>query len=183
MDKAGGPPYLLVSTKKSEEGGPPVGDDSTFMLEGSSPVWEADWAGATTEERPSPDGPYEVVTVAVRRRPGAPRPDAPPGCRVVSNGRETVRLKHASTGRALVVLAVEVVRWVAVDASGRRARLAEPLPFRAPGRLHTLHFRAQVGRVMAGYGATLKKCAALCRATPATVKEIDDKGNVEIASC
>ena len=148
-------------------------DDSTFMLSGSEGVWEVDWGGAEARALPSRDGSYEVVTVDVRRREGAPRPPAPEGCRVVSNGRETVLFKHASTGNTLLVLRVEVVRWVAVDAEGRRRRLPEPLPFRAAGKRHTLHFRAQVGRMMAGYGSTVKKCAEHCHATPATVKGID----------
>ena len=147
--------------------------DNTMFLLGCRDVWEADWGDPEVTRAGSGDGAYDVVTIDVWRREDAPRPEAPEGCRVISNGRATLTLSHASCGSTLVRLRVHSVQWVAVDGDGNRSRLREDVPFRAPRKRHTLHFRRQVGAFMSGYGLTVKKCAAICHTTPAVVKDVD----------
>lgn len=148
-------------------------EDSTFMLTGSQGLWKADWENIETATRRDGGRPYDVVTVDVWRDPVAPRPDAPAGCTVCSNGRSVVTLKHASCGVTLFELRVHAIDWVAVDGDGRRRRISEPMPFRDPRKRRTLHFKSQVGRMMEGYGMTVSKCASACHTTPAIVKEVN----------
>ena len=150
-----------------------MADDTTFMLERSEDVWAADWGCASSAVRSSPGGPYEEITIDVYRNPSAPRPPAPAGWKVYSNGHEAILLKHASCGNTLVLLRVHVTRWAAISPGGVRRRVNEELPFRAGNRRYTLHFKAQVGMLMGGYGMTLKKCADVCHTTPAIVKEVN----------
>ena len=150
-----------------------MSDDNTFMLTGASGIWTVDWDSATFKQRRSENGAYTEIVVEVNRCPSAPRPAVPDGWKVYGNGQEDILLKHASTGNTLVLLKVNKPGWVAVGPDGKRRRLKEGLPFRAGKKRHTLHFKAQVGSFMGGYGATLKKCAAFCHTTPAVVKEIN----------
>lgn len=153
--------------------------DSTMFLFPSADVWVADWDGAERETRRDSLGEYEVYTVTVTRREDAPRPEPPEGFdKVVSNGRKVWTLRHISTGNAVVMLRVEATQWLArgTDADGRRIsrRVTEEIPFKAEGkRRYTYHFAAQVGRQMAGYGTTVRKCAQFCHVAPALIKQID----------
>ena len=149
-------------------------DDSTYLLEGSSDIWVADWDGASRTPRCALDGAaYDEIVVDVRRYLAAPRPAVPDGWKVNINSRGNVFLKHASTGNTLVVLNVHTIGWVAISPEGKRVRIDESLPFRAGTKRYTQHFKAQVGTFMGGYGITLEKCAAMCHTTPAIVKEIN----------
>lgn len=148
-------------------------DDNTYMLVESSDTWRADWGNATSTKRHSWNGDYNEVVVEVFRHPAAPRPSAPEGWKVYSNGCVGLFLKHASSGNTLLTLKVKTINWVAVAPDGTRHRIHEELPFRAKGKRYTLHFKSQVETFMGGFGATLKKCAGICHTTPAIVKEIN----------
>lgn len=135
--------------------------------------WVVDWQGVSCRPRREGADAYDEYVVDVRERPDAPRPEAPPGCKVYANGVEEVLLKHASTGNSLVVLRVRIRRWVIVSSDGRRRRIAAAIPFRAGSHRFTIHFKHQVESFMAGYGITVKKCARIAHTTPAIVKEIN----------
>lgn len=155
--------------------------DSTLLLRPSSSVWEADWENVREQRMRDSLGEFIVYTVDVRRRADAPRPEVPEGFdRVVSNGRKHWTLRHASTGNSVVMLHVEATQWVAKgkngDGSTKTKRINEEIPFKAEGkRRYTRHFVMQVGRQMAGYGTTVKKCSQFCHVAPIVVKEIDLK--------
>ena len=148
------------------------GADGSFDLSPSED-WVVDWRSASRCPRRDGADAYDEYVVDVRERPDAPRPAAPPGCKVYANGADEVMLKHASTGNTLVVLRVRVRRWVVVSPDGRRSRVAPEIPFRDGGHRRTLHFRLQVEHFMAGYGITVKKCAQIAHTTPAAVREIN----------
>ena len=153
--------------------------DSTFLLGPSHDTWVADWDDVEHVTRRDALGAYDVYTVPVRRREDAPRPEPPEGFdRVVANGRKVWVLRHASTGNTVILLRVEATQWVArgTGEDGRPVsrRVREEIPFKAEGkRRYTLHFQKQVGRQMAGFGTTVKKCSQHCHVAPGVVKEID----------
>ncbi|MGN0775777.1 MAG: ISL3 family transposase [Candidatus Ventricola sp.] len=149
-----------------------LGADASFDLSQSG-SWVVDWGSASRCERRDGDDAYEEYAVDVYEAPGAPRPEAPPGCKVYANGADEVVLKHASTGNTLVLLRVRVRRWVAVGPDGSRRRISAPVPFRDGAHRYTRHFRAQAEHLMAGYGMTVKKCARVMHTTPAIVKDIN----------
>jgi transposase len=143
------------------------------MLVRSATTWVADWENAQCTLKESADGAYEEIVIDVRRLPSAPRPTVPDGWKVNINDHDEVLLKHASTGNTLILLCVHVINWVAIDPAGKRHRLYEELPFRAGTKRYTLHFKSEIGKIMGGYGATLKKCALICHTTSAITKEIN----------
>lgn len=153
-----------------------MADDNSYMLIMSSEVWQAHWDESVTTTQCGPDGlsGFDTVTVPVRRRADAPRPEPPEGyVKVVGNGKSTIRLKHASTGGTLIVLEVLVPKWVAVSAEGKRKRVSEEIPFRDGNARRTRNFAKDVGRHMEGYGLTVKRCSETCHTTPQAVKDID----------
>ena len=58
-----------------------MADDNSYMLVMSSEVWQAHWDESVTTTQHGPDGlsSFDTVTVPVRRRADAPRPEPPEG--------------------------------------------------------------------------------------------------------